>query len=177
MYLVLATTGEQAAGPIGALFGLFENNLVNWVLLAGLLIWMCTKSLPGVFAAREKSINNAIDEAKKSREEGEAFLKAQKQKVANAEKEAEHILVEAREMADQMKAQIDEETAREILSLEQKVEQQIASERQIAITELRRTASRAAIALAEASLKDALNEDAKKRLMDEFVDQLEAVKN
>ena len=172
-YLIFASVEHEP--PANPVFALFADNTINWVVLALLVVYFMFRNLPPMFRKREDSITSAIEAANAARAEGESFLASQKEKIANAEKEAESILVDARAMAEQMKAQIERETEAEIAALSRKIEQQVAGERQIAITELRRTASRAAIALAEASLPGALTDAAKDRLMTDFTNQLEAV--
>ena len=66
----------------------FQSNLVNWLILAGLVIWGWNKVIPSVVEKRARSINETIDAAEKSRAEAEEFLAAQKAKVENAEAEA-----------------------------------------------------------------------------------------
>jgi F0F1-type ATP synthase membrane subunit b/b' len=122
--LFLATV-EQS----NSLFALFENNLINWLLLIVLLFWLGNKYLPGAFRSRQNSIETMLREASQARAEGIAFLEAQQKKIANAEKEAEKILVDARHMAEQMRTQLEEQTRRELDDLRLKVEQQIAGER------------------------------------------------
>ncbi len=109
-----------------ALFELFSNNLINWLVLIALIAWLAQKQLPGLFAARKESIETTLKEASQARAEGQAFLEAQQKKIANAEKEAEKILVEAKEMAEQMRAQAAEQTKKEIADLSLNIEQQIA---------------------------------------------------
>ena len=69
------------------LFGMFENNLINWLILVGFLGWVLGKNLPPAFKGREESINATLNQAKKAKEEAEALLEKQKAAVANAEKE------------------------------------------------------------------------------------------
>jgi F-type H+-transporting ATPase subunit b len=151
---------------------LFENNLINWLLLVVAIVFLWQKSMPAVFAARRKSIEGAIDEARRAREEGQAFLAEQTKRIENAEKEAEHILVEAKQVAQQLKNQITEQTKKDSTDLEKKIEQQISGHRQTVITELRSQAAIAALRLAEIELPAALSDNAKKGLQERFVGQL-----
>jgi F-type H+-transporting ATPase subunit b len=166
--LFLATV-EQS----NSLFALFENNLINWLLLIVLLFWLGNKYLPGAFRSRQNSIETMLREASQARAEGIAFLEAQQKKIANAEKEAEKILVDARHMAEQMRTQLEEQTRRELDDLRLKVEQQIAGERQVAITQLRAAAASAAVALTEATLASHVTAQTRQRLISQFVEQLE----
>lgn len=166
--LFLATV-EQS----NTLFALFENNLINWLLLVVLMGWLANKYLPGAFRSRQETIEGMLREARQARAEGLAFLEAQQKKIANAEKEAEKILVDARHMAEQMRAQLEEQTRRELDDLRLKIEQQIAGERQVAVTQLRAAAASAAVALTQATLAAHVTDQTRQRLITQFVEQLE----
>lgn len=169
MLTLLIASVEHGNG----LFAFFDNNLINWLVLVGLIAYMMSRLVPGLLASRRQSIESALKEASQARLEGLAFMEAQQKRVANAEKEAEEILVEARKVADQMRQQIEEQTAREIADLEAKIEQQVANERQLAVTQLRQAAAGAAIKLAELTLPHQVTAQTKERLLGEFLDQLE----
>jgi F-type H+-transporting ATPase subunit b len=155
----------------------FNNNLVNWVILVVVLVYLWNKLMPAVFAERKNKIEIAIEEATLARKEGQEFLQTQQKRIANAEAEAKSILVEAKKVAEQMKVQLTEQTKTEVKELEAKITQQIANERQLAVTELRSQAAIAAVHLAEAALPGAITTSAKNKLLDQFIEQLETVRN
>jgi F0F1-type ATP synthase membrane subunit b/b' len=76
----------------GGFMGIFENNLINWLLLVASLWWLMSTKLPPVFKGREDGIKATLNQALKAREEAQALLEKQKAAVANAEVEAENIL-------------------------------------------------------------------------------------
>jgi F-type H+-transporting ATPase subunit b len=153
---------------------LFKNNLFNWLILVGVIVWMWNKFMPAVFDERRRKILAAIDESRKAREEGTSFLAQQKDRIDNAEKDAEKILVEARQMAEQLKQQLAEQTRKDAADLERKIDQQIATHRQMVITELRSSAATVAVRLAEASLPGAITDNVKKGLQERFVSQFDS---
>ncbi len=154
---------------------LFENNLINWILLLVFLGWLWSKYTPSMFAARKESIEGALKEAAKARQEGQESLLEQERKIANAEKDAEQILVEARRVAEEMRIQIAADTKNETEHIRKKIEQQVASERKQAITEMRSQAATVAVRLAEAALPGAISDTARKRLLGEFIEQVETI--
>ena len=151
----------------------FQNNLVNWLILVGVVSYFWMKIMPGVFGSRRQKIQSAIDDAVRAKQDGEAFLAEQRDRISNAEKEAERILVEANQVAEQIKVQTAERTTKEVAALQQKLEQQIANHRQLVIMELRSQAAVAAVRLAEASLPGAITPAVKKGLQERFVTQLD----
>lgn len=163
------------AAETEGLFALFHNNLINWLLLVAILIYLWMRITPAIFKARKDGIETALLQASESRKEGQAFLEEQRKKIANAEQEAESILVEAKKVASEMKQQIAEQTAKESQDLKHRIEQQIEGERRLAVTEMRSQAATVAVRLAETTLPGAITQSAKSRLLGEFVEQLDTV--
>lgn len=151
----------------------FENNLVNWLVLVVLLIWLMSRILPPVLKNRKETIETALSEASAARAEGLAFLAQQHQKMENAEKDADKILLEAKQIADKMRLDMEAQALKDAADLREKIEQEIANERQLAITELRAAAARASIVLTEASLAGAMTDSIKAKLMSQFLKQVE----
>lgn len=157
--------------------GIFDNNLINTVVLFGLLAFLWNKIMPGQFADRKQRIQSALDEAAKAKQAGQDFLETQKQRINNAEKEAEQILVEAKEVAERMKQEIADQTKKDAVDLEHKLTQQIETQRQMVITELRSLSATVAVRLAEASLPGTITPAVKQGLQDQFLTQLDTIGN
>ena len=172
MFLLFA-----AAEGGNAIFELFENNLINWVVLVIAICWGASRIMPSVFSNRKSQIDGAIQDARIAREEGEKFLTEQQAKIANAERESDNILVEAKQIAEKMRGDMEAATKKELADLEHRIDQEITNQRQLAVLQLRTAAAKAAIALSESAIPQALNDQAKAKLMNQFMDQLEASKN
>lgn len=168
---MLFFAAEGAAG----LSGIFENNLINWGLLVVLLVVLWNRVMPAIFASRKDKIETALKDAATSRAEGQTFLLSQQERVANAAREAEQILVEARHVAEQMKAQIAEQSKRDGEELSRKTKQQIETEIQMAKAELRSQAAVVAVRLAEAALPGAITDSTRGKLQADFVKQLDSL--
>ncbi len=152
---------------------LFANNLINWLLLVAILIYMWMKITPGLFESRKERIESSLKEAEKARLEGQEFLKAQQARIANAEEETKQILEDAKKLAQTMAEDIKKQTENEEKSLKERISQQIEAEQQLAITEMRSRAATVAVRLAEASLPGAISSSSKSRLHNQFIEQLE----
>ena len=154
---------------------LFANNLINWILLVVLLGILWAKVTPAMFASRKERIETAIRDAATARQEAQSFLQEQEIRIANAEAGAEQILVEARRVAEEMRVQIAGDTKAETENIRKKIEQQIISERQQAVTEMRSQAATVAVRLAEAALPGCVSDTARKRLLGEFIQQVDTI--
>ena len=155
----------------------FSNNLVNWLVLAGLVIWGWNKGVPALIDKRAQSIKETIDAAEAARAEAEAFLLEQKTKVENAEEEASKSIDEAKEVASQMKKEMRAQTEKDIESLKDKFEAAIENERQMVVTETRKAAVHAAMQLSESYLRSNISDAEKKVLMQQFIEQLDSIGN
>lgn len=154
---------------------IFKNNLANWLILVILVGILWQKNMPKLFGDRRNKIETAIADAAKAQEEGTKFLADQRNRIDNAEKEADKILVEAKQVAESMKADIAEQTKKDAADLERKIDQTIATHRQMVITELRSQAATVAVRIAEASLPGAITDRVKQGLQERFISQLDQI--
>jgi F-type H+-transporting ATPase subunit b len=166
-----------AVDGVNSLFGVFENNLVNWLVLVALVIWLCSKYVPPLLQTRKQRIENALSEAANAKSESLAFLQAQQTRVANAEQEAQNILSEARKIAQDMAAGIKAQTTKDLAALKHNIKMQLENERRLAVTQLRSAAAKAAIRLSSQQLPDAITDTMKSRLVGQFLEELEVSKN
>ena len=163
---------EVEANGVNAMF---ENNVINWLVLIGFVIWIMSKNLPPMLKAREDNINLAISQAKEAREMAHNLLQKQESSVANAQAEEEAILSEARSLAEQMKVQIAEQTQKDNAEMNHKFAQAIQGERQLLVNELRQATIKAAVQLTEAQLQSQTNHEVKGQLLNQFMEQLETL--
>jgi F-type H+-transporting ATPase subunit b len=161
-----------AANPV---FLLFANNLINWLILVALLVYLWHKVTPAMFATRAQAIETALQDARSAKEEAQALREQQTKRLAQADHEAKQILLDARKLAEQMKQKIVEQTQADGQELARKITQQIAAQKQMAIEELRSQAALAAVKLAEAALPGAITDSTRVRLCDQFVQQLDGI--
>ncbi len=159
------------------LFLNFKTNLVNWLILMGLIIWAWNKAVPGILDKRAKNIDEALNQAKASRQEAEKFLADHKARLANAEQEAAKILSDAKEVATQMKVDLEAQTERDMQALHQKFESSIANERQVLVNEIRTQAVHAAINLSRTWLSENMSAKAKEQLVNQFLEQLDTLES
>jgi F-type H+-transporting ATPase subunit b len=165
----------ESAGFLDQAKELFENNLINWVLLVVGLVYLYNKFVPPMFVQREERIKAAIADAAEAKRQGEELLAEQKKRIENAEAEQKQILAEARHLADTLKLQMEAQAKADSAQLLTKIEQQIANERQAAVTELRQAAAAASIKLTEQILPSLLDGEAKAKLLNQFIEQLDTM--
>jgi F-type H+-transporting ATPase subunit b len=153
----------------------FKSNILNWLILVGFIAWLCAKYLPPVLASRKESIETSLKNAKVAKDEAQQFLAEQRTRVANAEKEAQKILEEARAAAEQMKIEIEKQTKKDVTDMLAKFEVAVENERRLAVNDMRAAVVRTAIDLVEAQLNESTSDALKGRLLNQFMEQLETV--
>lgn len=142
--------------------------LIVWTLFAFLTVLYLLKKLAWKpilksLQEREQSIQTAIDEAKKTREEM-SLLKADNEKIlAEARTERDNILKEAREIHDKMIADAKERASKEAEKLVTIARENINNEKMAAITELKNQVAHLSIEIAEKILKQELKEKDKQK--------------
>ncbi|GAB4495468.1 MAG: F0F1 ATP synthase subunit B [Saprospiraceae bacterium] len=142
-----------------------EPGLLLWTLLIFTIFWFLMsrfafKPIGSALKQRETDIQNALDEAKKAREEM-SNLKAENEKLLQqAREERSQILKEAKEAKDEI---IAEAKARANAEYKRKVEsamQDIENQKQAAMVALKNQAGQLAIEIAEKILRKELADKA-----------------
>lgn len=142
--------------------------LIVWTLLAfGIVLFLLKKfawkPILNSLDEREKSIQGAIDEAKKAREEM-ASLKSDNEKILiQAKTERDIILKEARDIREKMIAEAKEKATVEADRLTTIARENINNEKMAAITELKNQVAHLSIEIAEKILKQELSEKDKQK--------------
>lgn len=172
----LASGGGEAAGghhvDSGVVAKDFAWRILDFGLMAALLIYLLAKPIKNGLAGRRDGIEKALSDAVAAREAAEAKFAEYDVKLTKAaaeieemstairregELERDRILANAREMAAKITSEAEKTAESEILR---------------ARTELRQEASRLAIAMAEDLLKKQINAADQQRLVSEYMSQV-----
>ena len=174
--LTLATIQEPHAAP-GPLT--VEPGLMIWTVVVFLLLLLILKrfaypALLGAVEARERALQQQLDEAERNRAESAALLAEHKKLLADARTQAHGLLVEARTTAEKERALAMEKTMQEQQQLLERARRDIGDERDRAITELRREAVDLSLAAASKLIGERLTSDTDRKLVQEYLASLDA---
>src|SRR5436853_7315580 len=105
MNLLLAILQEHEAASPGLMD--IRINLMFWTLVIFLVLFFILKkwafpAILGSVEAREKALEDAIESAKRDREEAAKLLAQHKAQIDNARNEAQKLIAEGRPVAEQM---------------------------------------------------------------------------
>lgn len=157
--------------------GLIVWTIVNFTIFALILGKFAWKPLTNALQEREKSIQDSIDRAEKASVDAERMMKENEEKLAKAQQEMSEIVRQGRAEA-QAKVQAALQEAEKVK--EQKLAEaraEIDREKQAAMQSLREEVSNLVIMATEKILKEKLDAGQQKKIVDNFIDELQKAKN
>ncbi len=166
---------EAQEAPVNLLepkAGLMFWTLIVFVLLFLVLSKFAFKPLFAAVEAREKTLEDAIEGAKRDRAEAEAALALQRAHLESARGEAQAIIAESRATAEKMRADLLEQTKLQQEEMIEQARRVIEGEKASAIAELHREAVDLAIAGASRVIEQNLDSTANRRIVENFLGSL-----
>lgn len=151
-----------------------NGGLMFWTLVVFLfLLFVLGKFVfPKITAsveAREKALEDAIQDAKRDREEAARALAEQQKHIETARAEAQKIIVEGRQMGEKMRSDMMDETHRQQQAMLDRARREIEAEKDNAIAELRREAIDLAIAGASKVIEKNLDDQSNRKIVESFL--------
>lgn len=157
--------------------GIFDLNIgvsVWTVVLFLLLLWLLSKfafpPLLGYARAREERIQDALDAARRDREESARVLEEHRQQLAEARQQGQQLIGEARQAAERVREEMLDRARQEQEQLLQRAREEIERERERALDALRREAVELSLAAASRLLEQRLDDEADRRLVHEYLE-------
>ena len=149
--------------------GLMIWTLVIFVVLLVVLSKYAFRPITAAVAAREKSLEDALEQAKQDRAEAAAHLAEQRQLLERAHGDAQRLLAEARTTGDTVRQQLLAQTHAQQQDVLERARKEIDDERMRAIADLRREAVDLAILGAGRVIEKNLDDATNRKLVDEFL--------
>jgi F-type H+-transporting ATPase subunit b len=156
-----------------------QVNLMFWtIVIFGILFWILkSKVFPviiGAVEAREKALADALEGARKDRDEAARILAEHRAQVERARDDAQKLIAEARVVSEKSRADLLERTRAEQQELLERARRDIAGERDKAIAQLRREAVDLAIAGATKVVEENLDSDKNRKLVEQFLSSMQS---
>ncbi|MGH7699495.1 MAG: F0F1 ATP synthase subunit B [Gemmatimonadales bacterium] len=173
--LVPALAAEETGG--GGLLTV-DGGLVFWTLVVfGLLFYVLKRyawpELLAAVEAREKRLQQMLDEAEKNRAESAQLLEEHKRLLASARGEAQELIGRAKQVAEKEREALLARAREEQEELLARARREIGEEKQKALLDLRREAVDLALAAAAKLIEQKLDEEANRKLVTEYLATLE----
>lgn len=158
--------GANLLSPNG---GLMFWTIVIFVLLLVILSRFAFKPMLAAVEAREKSLQDALDTAKRDREEAQRVLAEHRAQLEAARGEAQKMIADGRATAEKLRNDLIEQTRAQQQEMMERARRDITTEKNNAIAELRREAVDLAIAGASKVIERNLDNDANRKLVENFL--------
>ena len=160
------------------IFDLVNTNLIFWeivtfLVLIFLLIRYVYPPIRRQIEQRQRSIEEAIDEAEKTRKEARELLEEYRRQIAEARGEARRILDEARKQGDAQRERAKKEAREEGDRIIQRAREEIGRERDNALREVRGEVAGMVVQASERILRRKIDDEDHDRLISEALDSLE----
>lgn len=168
-----AEMAAEEAGGFGFDFNILETNLINLVIIIGVLFYFGRKVVGKTLSDRRARIETEIQAAEKRAKDAAASLAQQQQNLASAQAEAERIRKGAEENAQKAKEKILAQTATDIQRLKETANQDLNSETERAIASLRASVVAKALQKVESQLQTGVDSATQQKLIDRSIALLE----
>jgi len=171
--LIIAEVAETAhEGGFGLNFDILETNLINLTIVIVLLVYFGRGFLGKILTERRAAIETAIKEAEQRKKEAAVALAEQQQKLAQAQVEAEKIKASAQEAAKVARDEILAKAEQDIQRMREVAAQDLSTEQERVIAELRQRVASLALKRVEAELPARLNDSVQQQLVDRSIAML-----
>jgi F-type H+-transporting ATPase subunit b len=173
--LPLAAQAQHAEPPklLTANGGLMFWTLVIFLGVMFVLTKYAFKPITKAVEAREKSLEDAIENAKRDRDEAAKLLEEHKKLVAQGRVDAQRFVVEGRAAGEKVRTEIIEQAHREQQQLLERARKEIESERLMAMAELRRDTVTLAVRGASKVIEKNLDDETNRKVVESFLASLE----
>jgi len=167
-----AAGGEAGGGLMSVRINLMFWTLLIFVILYALLRWLAFPRILGMVEQREKALQDAIDAAKRDRDEAQRLLEEHQRQIDAARGEAQKLIADGRAVAEKMRAALVEQTRQEQQSMLERARREIETEKERAVAQLRREAVNLAIAGASKVIEQNLDNTKNRQLVEGFLSSL-----
>ena len=170
----LSAQEEHASGPLTVEGGLMFWTIVVFLILLAVLKKFAWPAVLGAVEAREKALEQQLAEAERNRAESAALLEEHKKLIADAKSQAHAVLAESKALAEKERAVALEKTKQEQEELLARARRDIQSERDRAITELRREAVDLSLDAASKLIGERLDSATDRKLVLDYLASLDS---
>lgn len=143
-----------------------------FTVMAVIIVKFGRKPFMDMLHARRSRIGEQLDSAATERLNAEAERDRIKAALADSDAEAQRIISEARDAAQRLEAELAARTESDLVELRERATADLASTRRQAETDLAAELSTLSLGAAEQVVRNALDEAAQQRLIDDYISQV-----
>lgn len=178
MYLVLLASSEGAAGAPVSPFEVNPGLIIwTWFVFGVLFLLLKKYAWPAILSVteqREQTIRRQLEEAEQANARAQSLLAEQQKLLGESRTQAQAILAEAKSASERERSLAVQKTREEQDHLLARARREIAAEGEKARLELRREAVDLSLAAASKLIGERLGTDADKKIVMDFLSDLES---
>lgn len=152
--------------------GIVVWTAIVFLIVLGILWKFAWGPITSALEQRETTIDASIRRAEEALAEARKIQADNEKARRESEQEAQRILREARESADQLRQEEIDRTRSQVRRMQEQARAEIEREKQGALEELRTEVADLAIQAAEKILGESMNDQRQRRLVGDFLDRL-----
>jgi F-type H+-transporting ATPase subunit b len=171
-YILPVLALEENGSLISVNPGLIFWTVVTFIVLLIILKKVAWKPILTALDQREAAIKESLEKAEKAREEAQKVLDENKSNLARAEEESKKIIDQSRVFAEKLKDQIIKESKEQAKKIVDDAADEIERKKDAAFNELKTQVAEIAINAAEKILKESLNKDTNKKIVDKYINDI-----
>lgn len=142
---------------------------LTFVVVAGLLGKFAWPKIRDAVRKREETIQGQLEDAEKAKADAEQSKRNYEEQIADARGEANRIIEEARQSAEQVRKDLVAKAEAEAQQIVERAQDQIEQERQRTVQELQGSIADMSIQLAERVVGKSLDAPAQRELVDSYI--------
>ncbi len=175
--LVVSTAFASEAAEEGAhesttFVGDWLPRIINFAIIAGVVIYFMRKPIRDFFANRSAEIAKAMQESKEARERAVAALAEMDRKIKDLQAETNRMLAEAESRGEKDRAALVEEGKKLAQEIQDQVKEGISIETEKAKTALAVEAALLSIDLAEGKIREKISGQDHERIVKEYISKV-----
>lgn len=149
---------------------------VSFAVLAFLIWWKVGPKLAETLAARQAAVTSRLEEAEKAKADAEGLLNDYRQQLAGAKSEANRIIEESRQSAEQLRQELMARSQAEAERIAARARAEVAAERERASTELKREVATLSVQLAGKVVEKNLDTETQRALVESYLADLDGIR-
>jgi len=149
----------------------FIGQLVSFLILLGLLIYVGYKPIRKMLDERANRIKESMEQAEATKQEYERAKVAVQEQISEARQEGQAVIGQATQVGDRLKEEAKEEARKEAQAIVDRTRVELERERDKAIDDLRREFVDTAILAAEKVINEALDKEKHRKLIEQALEE------
>ncbi len=163
---------EEGGGGISAILPKMDEFIP--MLIAFIILWFILAKFgwplfEGILNKRESTIRSDLQSAEQSKIESARLLEERKGQLESAKTQTSQIIVEARQSAEALRTNIEDDARAEAKSIIEKANATIEAERKATVEELQQSIADISTAVAERLIGEDLSDEEHRRIIERYV--------